>query len=1184
MEIQSEDESTRPAVSSQFSCTQFLETDDVESVLSGWVANHKGAIQDMLSSKDNEIATAKRELEELRSLFASIQEENSSLKVKVENRTSSLERRNSQELKIDATVQELQASLEESRAREQRVDNEHAWCLAWLRRFRQSGALEAASSLDLSDPDALSLGQPDDGRPALSASLTMEDSLFDNLHKLAAEFLGQLGRQRHEKEEACKSLAVAEEGVRAVEEEARQKSEEMASRVDELQRANSELRELLTESENKQRDLKQVMDQMTAKSNYDLESAREREAKLTAECTRLQESNRELEQQLVIGEAAMKRSLAETSLLARENEEEVRQLRDAIAAKERDETEWRAKNVELNDALQRMRDQLGPLEKQVEALSQQQQQSNNNNQYNSLSVSNTNRSLACSPMPHQQSSQRGDNELAMSEIGPARDGASALAVQFKEKFAELESRFSTMSVQERDSLEKQMEDLAVRMRQESEGAIMILRQDLEHEKEERLTTIAQLQQQCEAVLGKRNKALSREETSTALVSFLQARLADQEKVVDLLRRLLGEKDGAIERKRAKLTRLKTERATLQQELKQSHRELNELREKQREEERERLAARANGFPKFRRDTSIISSGHGRSSDELESTPSPSPQSHSANSSQQPQQCTPPSNISSPVNAALNLGKDSLKSPQEERLISMLMEDLDNNNVSLISTVSSTNNNNSASAANGPDCNQHSEEIEACLPPAFSNKPSLANLEPTNLSSSTSNSNNAHSTKTSLLPSMSHQKQSPLGKRSLGGLSNAKHSSGATGDDGGDMESETLPAAPSLPALVRSPSKQSSLPVITPPPLILTALSSCDSEPIQLQTVASTASAKSGQPNAERRDDASSARGAIAATTKKSAFAKVRMVFSNFLADEKDSLSEKARALGAEIIDQFDESVTHVVTKEYTGSLKVLSAVILGRWIVDSNWILQSAKEGFFVAEEGLARRNTEKPFAGQKFYLTSEFISEDTSKEKEKYLLELIRYGQGQQTKSRADANVIITGKSEGKADGCFTWKAFLQYILEFGDVGKLTGSSPPDAGKNGNVSPSASKKRSGGELKDAASETNKSARDDKHAEARKKMKLTEAHEGEKEKEDGSRPNGRARQSTGHANHLELDCVDEDSGEAMVIESSKASKTRKGDSSGSSSASSSARKKSTATAKSSSREGSSRDSKKKSGK
>lgn len=37
-----------------------------------------------------------------------------------------------------------------------------------------------------------------------------------------------------------------------------------------------------------------------------------------------------------------------------------------------------------------------------------------------------------------------------------------------------------------------------------------------------------------------------------------------------------------------------------------------------------------------------------------------------------------------------------------------------------------------------------------------------------------------------------------------------------------------------------------------------------------------------------------------------------MVFSNFLADEKDSLSEKARALGAEIIDQFDESVTHVV--------------------------------------------------------------------------------------------------------------------------------------------------------------------------------------------------------------------------------------------------------------------------------
>jgi hypothetical protein len=37
-------------------------------------------------------------------------------------------------------------------------------------------------------------------------------------------------------------------------------------------------------------------------------------------------------------------------------------------------------------------------------------------------------------------------------------------------------------MQERESLEKQMEDLAVRMRQESDGALLQLRQDLEHEK------------------------------------------------------------------------------------------------------------------------------------------------------------------------------------------------------------------------------------------------------------------------------------------------------------------------------------------------------------------------------------------------------------------------------------------------------------------------------------------------------------------------------------------------------------------------------------------------------------------------------------------------------------------------------------------------------------------------------
>jgi hypothetical protein len=109
---------------------------------------------------------------------------------------------------------------------------------------------------------------------------------------------------------------------------------------------------------------------------------------------------------------------------------------------------------------------------------------------------------------------------------------------------------------------------------------------------------------------------------------------------------------------------------------------------------------------------------------------------------------------------------------------------------------------------------------------------------------------------------------------------------------------------------------------------------------------------------------------------------VRLVFSNFKDDERAQLSAKAKALGAEMFDQFDESITHVVcwtweeqfflcfisfgsmsfvirvcifscslvpvwltvqvTKEYTGSLKVLSAVILGQWIVGSTWINRSA--------------------------------------------------------------------------------------------------------------------------------------------------------------------------------------------------------------------------------------------------
>jgi hypothetical protein len=44
-----------------------------------------------------------------------------------------------------------------------------------------------------------------------------------------------------------------------------------------------------------------------------------------------------------------------------------------------------------------------------------------------------------------------------------------------------------------------------------------------------------------------------------------------------------------------------------------------------------------------------------------------------------------------------------------------------------------------------------------------------------------------------------------------------------------------------------------------------------------------------------------------------------------------------------------------------------------------------------VLEDAYARRNAERPFTGQRFFVTEEFKAEDISKEKEKYLLELIR-------------------------------------------------------------------------------------------------------------------------------------------------------------------------------------------------
>jgi hypothetical protein len=93
----------------------------------------------------------------------------------------------------------------------------------------------------------------------------------------------------------------------------------------------------------------------------------------------------------------------------------------------------------------------------------------------------------------------------------------------------------------------------------------------------------------------------------------------------------------------------------------------------------------------------------------------------------------------------------------------------------------------------------------------------------------------------------------------------------------------------------------------------------------------------------------------------------------------EKLGGRAVSSDADDLLSFDNSVTHVVAPSDARTPRVIVAALTGKWIVNPEWVLDSAKASCFIEEKAYgARRAGGSPFEGESIYLTPRFIEEDS--------------------------------------------------------------------------------------------------------------------------------------------------------------------------------------------------------------
>ncbi|KYQ88226.1 hypothetical protein DLAC_10911 [Tieghemostelium lacteum] len=150
-------------------------------------------------------------------------------------------------------------------------------------------------------------------------------------------------------------------------------------------------------------------------------------------------------------------------------------------------------------------------------------------------------------------------------------------------------------------------------------------------------------------------------------------------------------------------------------------------------------------------------------------------------------------------------------------------------------------------------------------------------------------------------------------------------------------------------------------------------------------------------------------------------------------DEKQNLIKIIKSLGGDVKqNDFDSSITHVVSNSTSTTMKTISAVLTHKWVVSPQWIYDSEQSGHFLPETDYGQQFNVKPLAGKKFFLSESFKnSKAVGNQTVTILITVI--GRGTIEKDESSAEFILVANDWKNPDPSntkyMTWNQFLALV-----------------------------------------------------------------------------------------------------------------------------------------------------------
>jgi len=132
-----------------------------------------------------------------------------------------------------------------------------------------------------------------------------------------------------------------------------------------------------------------------------------------------------------------------------------------------------------------------------------------------------------------------------------------------------------------------------------------------------------------------------------------------------------------------------------------------------------------------------------------------------------------------------------------------------------------------------------------------------------------------------------------------------------------------------------------------------------------------------------------------------------------------------------MVSSFSPEITHVIEGNSL-SIKVLAAVVTGRWVVSPQWLVDSAAQGRFLNESRYGTKSL-NPIRDKKFFFDESFATNDKRKRTIADLI-ITRLGKGHIIEDSSSADFIIVGSSQNTSelsDHSYTWDEFVIWLLD---------------------------------------------------------------------------------------------------------------------------------------------------------